>query len=128
MNENLKISDAEWEVMEVIWEKSPLTAEEIIVMLETKIWSAQTVKTFISRLIKKGAIGFEKSGRSYLYYPMISEKQFKKKETRSFLDRVYGGRLKNLFSNFLDSETLTDEEIEYLRKVISDKQEKKDSG
>lgn len=117
-----KISDAEWEVMKLIWKKSPISSEEIISSLSARInCSASTIKTYINRLLKKGALGYEKSGRSYSYYPLVSEKDCIRAESSSFLERVYGGAVGLLFSNFIEAENLSATEIERLQKLLEDK-------
>lgn len=120
-----KISEAEWEVMKLIWKTSPLTSEKIIESLSDKMnWSTQTIKTFITRLIKKGAIGFEKSGRVYNYYPLISENECIKSENETFLKKVYDGALGLLFTKFLEEENLSNDEIEELENLLKGKKEK----
>jgi len=117
-----KISDAEWEIMKLVWKMNPITSEEIISSLAGKMnWSPQTVKTFINRLTKKGAIGFEKSGRSYIYYPLVNERDCIRAENKSFLEKVYDGAVGMLFSNFLEEETLSEREIEKLQKLLERK-------
>ena len=116
------ISDAEWEIMKLIWKSHPIASEEIINTLADKTsWSSRTIKTFINRLLKKGAIGFEKSGRSYVYYPLVSEKECVRAENSSFLERVYDGALGMLFSNFLEEENLSEKEIEKLQELLEKK-------
>lgn len=120
-----KISEAEWQVMKLIWKTSPLTSEKIIASLSDKMnWSTQTIKTFITRLIKKEAIGFEKTGRIYNYYPLISENECIKLENESFLQKVYDGALGILFTKFLEEENLSNDEIEELENLLKDKKEK----
>lgn len=120
-----KISEAEWEVMKLIWKTSPLTSEKIIESLSDKMnWSTQTIKTFITRLIKKGAIGFEKSGRVYNYYPVISENECIKSENETFLKKVYDGALGLLFTKFLEEENLSNDEIQELENLLKGKKEK----
>lgn len=126
-----KITDSEREVMKLLWEESPQTANEIIAVLSEKMqWSEQTIKTFLNRLHNKKAIRFEKDSRSYLYYPLITEDSYYCAENKSFLNRVYDGAVGMLFSRFLEDEMLTDEEIEDLRKLLEKKRkqtlEKKD--
>ncbi|MTI56620.1 CopY/TcrY family copper transport repressor [Geosporobacter ferrireducens] len=117
-----KISDAEWEVMKIIWRGNRITSEEIIISLSEKMdWSAPTVKTFINRLHKKGVIGFEKSGRNYIYYPLVSEKDCIRTERKSFVEKVYDGAVSMLFSNFIEEEPLSDQEIERLQKLLEEK-------
>lgn len=122
MNDIPRISESEWEIMKLVWKSNPITSDEIISSLSDKMnWSSQTVKTFINRLLKKGAINFEKSGRNYLYYPIVSEKECIKAENQSFLERVYDGALGMLFSNFLENESLSEKEIENLQKLLEEK-------
>ncbi|KRU26699.1 penicillinase repressor [Clostridium sporogenes] len=126
MKDMPKISAAEWEVMKLLWKESPLTSEKIINPLTEKMdWSTQTVKTFITRLLKKEAIGFEKVGRAYNYYPLISEDECIKAENQSFLQKVYDGAVGMLFTRFLEEETLSEEEIEELEQILKDKKEGK---
>ncbi|ABR33155.1 MULTISPECIES: BlaI/MecI/CopY family transcriptional regulator [Clostridium] len=120
-----KISESEWEVMKLIWKTNPLTSEQIINSLSDKMnWSTQTIKTFITRLIKKGAIGFEKSGRIYNYYPLISENECIKSENETFLKKVYDGALGILFTKFLEEKNLSNDEIEELENLLKNKKEK----
>ncbi|NFE19070.1 BlaI/MecI/CopY family transcriptional regulator [Clostridium botulinum] len=126
MKDMPKISAAEWEVMKLLWKENPLTSEKIINSLTEKMdWSTQTVKTFITRLLKKEAIGFEKVGRAYNYYPLISEDECIKAENESFLQKVYDGAVGMLFTRFLEEETLSEEEIEELEQILKDKKEGK---
>ena len=120
-----KISEAEWEVMKLLWKTTPLTSEKIIDSLSGKMnWSTQTIKTFITRLVKKEVIGFEKSGRIYNYYPLISENECIKSENDSFLQKVYDGALGILFTKFLEEENLSTDEIEELENLLKGKKEK----
>lgn len=121
-----KISESEWEVMKLLWNKSPMTSEEIIESLsEDNNWTKQTIKTFIIRLTKKNAIGYEKEGRIYKYYPLVNEKDCRKYENKSFLQKVYNGSLGVFISNFLEEENLSTNEIEELEKIL--KQKKKEN-
>ncbi len=123
---DMQSSAAEWEVMKLLWKESPLTSEKMINSLTEKMdWSTQTVKTFITRLLKKEAIGFKKVGRAYNYYPLISENECIKAENQSFLQKVYDGAVGMLFTRFLEEETLSEEEIEELEQILKDKKEGK---
>ncbi|MFD3257547.1 BlaI/MecI/CopY family transcriptional regulator [Paenibacillus lentus] len=120
-----KISESEWEIMKVIWRENPMTAEQIVQHLPEDIdWSDQTVRTFINRLMKKKALGYQKSGRSYLYYPLISEKECVRSESRSFLNRVFNGAAGLMMTNFLEETQLSDQEIERLQQILLEKQGK----
>ncbi|WHH60904.1 BlaI/MecI/CopY family transcriptional regulator [Petroclostridium sp. X23] len=120
-----KISEAEWEVMKLIWKNNPITSDILISILTDKMrWSSQTVKTFINRLLNKKVIDYEKSGRCYMYYPLISEKDCIKAENKSFLERVYDGAVGMLFTNFLEQESLSAKEIEALQELLEEKKKK----
>lgn len=121
MNENIpKISDAEWQVMKVLWKKSPLTAAEIIDKLqpETK-WNRKTIHTLIRRLVKKQVLGIREES-PYTYYPLLEEELCMKEETKSFLEKVYDGSLQLLMANFLKDEKLSKKEIDKLKKLLDE--------
>jgi BlaI family penicillinase repressor len=81
MDETCHITEAEWQIMRVIWSKAPATSSYIIEDLEESAgWSPTTVKTFLARLVKKNVIGFEAKGRTFYYYPLVSEEECIKKE------------------------------------------------
>ena len=128
MNNSTRISEAESEIMKLLWQKKPLSANEIIQHLSQHMdWSDQTIKTFINRLLKKEAIRFEKSGRNYLYYPLISHNEYLQSENKSFLNRVYNGAVGLMCAKFLQEEKLSDSEIEHLQQML-EKMKKGDSG
>ena len=84
-----KISESEWLVMQVLWSKSPLTANEVVKALTGRTkWKPKTIKTLITRLMKKGALKFKKQGRKYMYYPAVSKDECVHMERRSFVRRV----------------------------------------
>lgn len=122
MNNSPHITDAESEVMKLLWEKEPLSANEIILKLTEQMqWSDQTIKTFLNRLHKKQVIRFEKTGRNYLYYPLVSHEEYLQTENRSFLQRVYNGAVGRLCMKFLEEETLSDKDIEELQQLLEKK-------
>lgn len=87
-------------------------------------WKPNTIKTFINRLLKKGAVGYEKSGKECNYYPLIEEADFVKTESRLFLNRVFGGAMKPMLVTMVENEDLTLEDIEDLKgRILEKKQE-----
>ena len=117
------ISEAEHQVMKVIWNDNPITGMEIINrLMEITDWKPNTIKTFINRLLNKGAIGYDKSGRGYSYYPVIEEKDFYKNESRLFLKRIFGGSLKPLFATMVENEDLSLEDVEELKRRILERE------
>ncbi|MCJ8013079.1 BlaI/MecI/CopY family transcriptional regulator [Paenibacillus sp. KQZ6P-2] len=126
MKEIPKISDAEWEVMKVLWANSPISANDVIQVLEVnKDWNPKTVRTLITRLVEKNALGYTQQGRIYLYYPLVNEDECMRYETQSFIKRIYGGALKPMLVNFLNDEKLTQEDIDELKRIL---EKRKDSA
>ena len=116
------ISEAEWEVMRVIWEKSPIPANEVVERLgPLRGWSPRTVKTMLNRLVRKGALAFEAEGKRYLYRPRVTRDQCVRMESRSFLDRVFGGAAAPMLDYFVRNTRLSAEEIAELRRILSRK-------
>jgi len=122
MKNTPQISDAEWVVMKVLWNKSPLGSGDVINELkETTDWRPKTIKTLLSRLVIKNALSYNVGTRGYLYYPLVPENECAKEEAKSFLDRVYNGSLNLLVKNFIENKELSAEEIEELKKLLEDK-------
>lgn len=117
-----KISDAEWEVMQVLWRRSPLTANDVIDSLaEHKDWSPKTIRTLLRRLVEKGAVAVDHSHKLNSYYPIVSEEECVRAETRSLLNRLYGGAMKPFLVNFLKEEPLSRDDIEELKRILDEK-------
>lgn len=120
-NQSLQISDAEKFILDVLWQESPLTAKQIIQRLDDKQdWQDKTVKTLINRLLKKEALGFEKEGREYRYFPQIEEQHYVESQTNSFVKRMFKGSVSSLVAAFAKKEKLTSEEINELKKVLKE--------
>ncbi|TDF94418.1 penicillinase repressor BlaI [Paenibacillus piri] len=116
------ISDAEWEVMKVLWAKTPCTANEVIEALEDHTdWKPKTVRTLLNRLVQKQAISYSQENKVYAYFPLVSEDECVKSETDSFLKRIYGGAFKPMLVNFLKEERLSPEDIKELKNILDDK-------
>ena len=121
-----KISDAEWHVMKLLWQKSPRTANEMVdILKKTTQWNPQTIRTLINRLVQKKAAAFEKDGRSYLYSPTVSEDKYKQTERKSFLSKVYNGSLQPMLAAFLNDTELSEEEIDELENILKQKRTSK---
>jgi BlaI family transcriptional regulator, penicillinase repressor len=123
MNRTPRISETEWEVMKVCWARPHAAAQEIIEALAARgAWHPKTVKTLLSRLVKKRALGFRKEGRSYRYHPLVAEKDCVTAESESFLDRVFGGSLQPLLAHFVETRKLSPTEIAGLRTLLKRKE------
>jgi len=115
------ITDAELQVMKILWNSSPLTASEIIELLNDNTnWNPKTIHTLISRLVKKNALSVERTSPFYKYSPLVSEDELRKVETKSFIQKLYNGSLHLLLSNFIKEENLSPEEIEDLKRILNE--------
>ncbi|SHH36679.1 BlaI/MecI/CopY family transcriptional regulator [Desulfosporosinus lacus] len=117
-----QITDAEWMIMKVLWNASPLGSGDVVNELKgTTDWKPKTIKTLLSRLVTKNAVAYDVGSRGYSYYPLVSENECAKEEARSFLGRVYNGSLKLFVKNFIENKELSAEEIAELKKLLEDK-------
>lgn len=118
-----KIADSEWLIMKVLWKRSPKTANEIITSLADAVqWNPKTVKTLLNRLVNKKVLGFTKEGRTYHYFPLVSEKKCANAERQSFISKVYSGALQPMLAAFLEDGKLSDNEIDELKKILEKKE------
>ena len=117
----MQISDAESVVMDVLWKRSPLSADEVVMALSSRQdWQDATVKTLLNRLLNKGAIDAEKDGRRYLYAPVLQREAWVQGESESLLDRVFGGRVAPLVAHFSEQRKLSRKDIAELRKLLEE--------
>lgn len=116
-----KISEAEWEVMKVLWKRSPRTANDIVeVLLKSTRWQRETIRTLINRLVQKKAVGFEREGRQYHYFPLVEEADCVQAETRSLLKRFGGAPLEPMLAAFVEERRLSPEQIERLKEILAE--------
>ncbi len=114
-----RISEAEHEVMEVLWADSPLGAADVASRVDPgRGWSDRTVKTMLSRLLAKGAIAHEEDGRRYLYRPAVSRQAFLARESGRLLDRMFGGRVTPLVAHLAEQKRLTPADIEEIEALL----------
>lgn len=117
-----KIADSEWRVMQVLWEYGPQTANDVVNALSGEVkWKPRTIKTLISRLVKKGAIKVTEEGYRYRYSAAVPESACVRSETKSFVRRVYQGAAKPALAAFLEDADLSDREIDDLQKILDRK-------
>jgi predicted transcriptional regulator len=113
------ISKTEFEVLDVLWEQYPATASEIIHRLnQNKHWHEKTVKTLLSRLVKKHVVDFEKQQRSYLYFPLVERSTYTETESKSLVSRLFGGKVAPLVAGFANSDSLSKEDVHELKSLI----------
>jgi BlaI family penicillinase repressor len=120
-----RISDAEWAVMEILWQQHPITALDVVQRLEpTRQWQDQTIRTMLRRLIDKGAVSYRAEGKTYHYEPAVSREQCVRVESRSFLERVFGGAAKPLLVQMVQDADLSREDIVELKRLLAKKEKK----
>lgn len=119
------ISDAEARVMDVLWQAAPRTSEEIVEILrEPTGWHEKTIRTLLNRLLGKGAVTAERDGRRYIYTPVLTRETWQQQESRSLLDRVFGGKVTPLLAHFTRHEKLSAKDVAELRKLVDDIEKK----
>lgn len=114
-----ELSGAEWNLMESLWEYSPKVGSQIVSDMAARTgWSRSTTLTMLRRMTEKGLIACEDSGQMKTYAPLIEREEAVRKETESFLNRVYNGSISLLVSGFVDRQKLTEQEIAELRQLL----------
>lgn len=116
---DVKLTEAEWSVMECLWKKSPITGREAIEWLKESMgWSRSTTLTLLRRMEEKGAVGSENDGTIKLFVPLLSREQAALQETEDFLGRVYKGSLGMMLSAFTKKQNLSKQEIAQLHAIL----------
>ena len=117
----MQISDAESVVMQALWDKSPLPAEDVFAAVaDGQGWQEPTVKTLLNRLLKKGAIRAERDGRRYLYAPVLSRAAWLGQESEGLVDRLFGGRIAPMVAHFTERGKLSKKDLAELRQLLED--------
>lgn len=116
------ISESEWLVASEIWLEEGLTAAEVAARLADKTaWKQKTVNTFLARLVTKGVLFARPEGRAFRYFPKIPREHCVRRESESFLQRVFGGAVAPMLAHFCETSDLSDKEVARLRKILKRK-------
>ncbi len=125
MNTLSQISEAEFEVMKIVWRYAPISTNEITEkLLQTTNWSPKTIQTLIKRLVTKGALTYEKQSRVFVYTPLVKEREYIGQESSSFLNRYYDGDITAMVSAYIENDKLSESELDTLRTLLSQKSKK----
>lgn len=120
-----QISEAEFEVMKIVWKYAPISTNDITDrLLQTTSWSPKTIQTLIKRLVTKGALTYEKQSRMFVYTPMVKESEYISRESSTFLNRYYDGDITAMVSAYLKNDRLSEKDIAALRSLLSGNSEK----
>lgn len=104
--------------MKAVWERAPMTTNEVVNALSETHWKPKTIHTLLKRLVGKRALEFERKGREYSFRPLVSAEQCEHAVTRSFLSRFFGGEIAPFLARFVESEKLKPSEIEELKRIL----------
>ncbi len=125
----MQISNSEKILMDVLWanatETNPIPAKQIIrEVVESVDWHEKTIKTLLNRLLKKKVVGFNKSGREYLYYPILRQQDFVVDAADSFVKRVFNGSVSSLVAAFAKQEKISEQDLIELKSIIKQMEQK----
>jgi BlaI family penicillinase repressor len=114
------ISEAEWDVIKILWDRGPLTAGQVVDALSgASDWRPRTIKTLLARLVKKGAVRCDvQSDKRYLYRAIVSRQAAARREARSFLSRVFDGALLPAVLTFLKESDLSPQDAQQLKRIL----------
>ena len=119
-----QISEAEFEVMKVIWKYAPISTNEVTEKLtQTTDWSPKTIQTKLKRLVTKKALTYEKQSRVFVYTPLVPETEYIRQESNSFLNKYYNGNIVSMLTSYLEDDKLSKTELDTLRHLLSDTHE-----
>lgn len=119
-----QISEAEFEVMKVIWKYAPISTNEVTEKLtQTTDWSPKTIQTMLKRLVTKKALTYEKQSRVFVYTPLVPETEYIRHESNSFLNKYYNGNIVSMLTSYLEDDKLSKTELDTLRHLLSDTHE-----
>lgn len=119
MKESVSLSDGEWKLMNLLWETSPRTIAQLVAALKDDTgWTKGTVFIMLSRMAEKGAVRFDDSGRSKLYYPAVKKEDAAAHETESFLSKVYEGSVGLMVASLAGQKALSKEDIDELYAIL----------
>lgn len=118
-----RISTAEWQVLEPLWDRAPATAAEIYAALGTgnSGWHLKTVNTFLARLVDKGVLRVDREGKANVYTPLYTREQCVRRESETFLRRVFRGAAGPMLAHFCERVDLTDADIARLRAILDER-------
>ena len=121
MSEPMKISPSEWEIMEILWKESPLSAAGVIDRIADRSWSPKTVRTFLARLLRKGCLKLDEASSIQSFLPAVERAEVLRQASRSFLEQFFDGTLTSMIAHFIEDESSNPEEIAKLRRLLDER-------
>ncbi|WP_129598106.1 BlaI/MecI/CopY family transcriptional regulator [Anaerophilus nitritogenes] len=119
-----QVSDAELEILKVLWKLGPSTSSQIVDKLkDTSHWKAKTIQTLITRLVSKEALSTDKiNGKAFIYSPNFSEKEYKSYANETFLQKIYNGSIRSMLTSFIKEQKLTKKDIDQLKQLLDEEE------
>ena len=116
---NTYITDAEWEVMRVVWSNDRVTSKKVISILQEKMdWTQSTIKTILGRLVEKGVLNTEKEGRKFIYTANIEEKEAVRDYAEDIFNRICNKKVGNVIGSIIEDYVLSFDDIDRLEKIL----------
>lgn len=126
INKKINLSEGEWKLMNLLWKDAPKSIMQMVAELEEETgWDKHTIIVMLKRIEEKGAVSFEKEGRTKMYSPTVERSAVAKEETKRFLDKVYEGSLSRMLTAMVKQADFSENEMEELRQILSDMSEEK---
>lgn len=120
-----QITEAEYEVMKIVWKYAPISTNEVTERLtRTTDWKPKTIQTLLKRLVNKQVLTYEKQGRVFVYSPLVAEHDYIRQQSSSFLNRFYNGNITAMLSSYLEDGNLSETELNTLRTILEQKNTK----
>lgn len=121
--ENMNLGESELEIMKVIWKANePIGSTAIGKAVESKGWKRTTIATFLARLVEKGALSAERRGKAWYYTPLITAKEYKKKQVKSLIKNLFDGSTQNLVASLFEEESFSEQDIKELKAIFENKE------
>ena len=118
-----QISEAEYEVMKVIWEAAPVSTNEVTDKLhQSTDWSPNSIQTLLKRLVQKGAVSYRKESSVFVYTPLVKQTEYLEHENSHFLQRFYNGNFASMLTSYLDNDSFTEKELDELRELLKQRE------
>ncbi|MCJ8009654.1 BlaI/MecI/CopY family transcriptional regulator [Lederbergia wuyishanensis] len=122
--EAANITEAEWVVMQVLWNSDSLPMSEIIHELtQSTDWKPKTIQTLVTRLVSKKVVGYEQEGRKRRYFALVSEEESIQNESESFLQRIFGGALQPMLVHLVKTNKLSQDDVEELKRLLDERRD-----
>lgn len=117
----VNLSDAEWKIMNLLWEQAPRTMTQITNALKDETgWTKHTVMSFLKRMEEKGALHYAEGEKAKLYYPDLEREEAALRETEDFLGRVFQGKLGMMLNTMVQQRALSQAELAELHKILEE--------